>query len=233
MTAAHGGGLHARPARWSPASAVLSVLGLCALMGLPFLRVAPNRMLSGEPVYFWDALMNPAWAGKAVDSPLAAGLAAAFSPALSPALVLGLLLMLWVLPFMAPKRSSLWLQAGLASVLVVACVALAGWQASQLVRPDLPFGRTSLGGAFWALLVILWLMATDALQRLDVGIVARMILLTAVVLAKNPRIKTILEPVFKALDGPTLQALNAKIQIEGQDAKKVAADFLKSKGLIK
>ena len=187
MTAAHGGGLHARPARWSPASAVLSVLGLCALMGLPFLRVAPNRMLSGEPVYFWDALMNPAWAGKAVDSPLAAGLAAAFSPALSPALfpalVLGLLLMLWVLPFMAPKRSSLWLQAGLASVLVVACVALAGWQASQLVRPDLPFGRTSLGGAFWALLVILWLMATDALQRLDVGIVARMILLTAVVLA--------------------------------------------------
>ena len=187
MTAAHGGGLHARPARWSPASAVLSVLGLCALMGLPFLRVAPNRMLSGEPVYFWDALMNPAWAGKAVDSPLAAGLAAAFSPALSPALfpalVLGLLLVLWVLPFMAPKRSSLWLQAGLASVLVVACVALAGWQASQLVRPDLPFGRTSLGGAFWALLVILWLMATDALQRLDVGIVARMILLTAVVLA--------------------------------------------------
>ena len=52
-------------------------------------------------------------------------------------------------------------------------------------------------------------------------------------LAKNPTIKTILEPVFKALDGPTLQALNAKIQIEGQDAKKVAGDFLKSKGLIK
>jgi osmoprotectant transport system substrate-binding protein len=53
------------------------------------------------------------------------------------------------------------------------------------------------------------------------------------VLAKNPKIKTALEPVFKALDGATLQALNAKIQIEGQDAKKVASDFLKSKGLIK
>lgn len=53
------------------------------------------------------------------------------------------------------------------------------------------------------------------------------------VLAKNPKIKTILEPIFKALDGATLQALNAKIQIEGQDAKKVAGDFLKSKGLIK
>ena len=55
----------------------------------------------------------------------------------------------------------------------------------------------------------------------------------AEVLAKNPKIQTILAPVFKALDGATLQALNAKIQIEGQDAKKVAGDFLKSKGLLK
>jgi osmoprotectant transport system substrate-binding protein len=53
------------------------------------------------------------------------------------------------------------------------------------------------------------------------------------VLAKHPQIKTVLEPVFRALDGATLQALNAKIQLEGQDAKKVAGDFLKSKGLIK
>jgi osmoprotectant transport system substrate-binding protein len=53
------------------------------------------------------------------------------------------------------------------------------------------------------------------------------------VLAKYPQIKTVLEPVFKALDGATLQALNAKIQLEGQDAKKVAGEFLKSKGLIK
>jgi osmoprotectant transport system substrate-binding protein len=53
------------------------------------------------------------------------------------------------------------------------------------------------------------------------------------VLTKNPKIRTLLAPVFKALDGPTLQSLNAKIQLEGQDAKKVASDFLKSKGLIK
>jgi osmoprotectant transport system substrate-binding protein len=53
------------------------------------------------------------------------------------------------------------------------------------------------------------------------------------VLGKYPQIKTVLEPVFKALDGATLQALNAKIQLEGQDAKKVAGDFLKSKGLTK
>ena len=64
-------------------------------------------------------------------------------------------------------------------------------------------------------------------------IYAPALVVRAEVLAKNPKIQTILAPVFKALDGVTLQALNAKIQIEGQDAKKVAGDFLKSKGLLK
>ncbi len=52
-------------------------------------------------------------------------------------------------------------------------------------------------------------------------------------LKKNPKIRDVLAPVFKLLDGPTLQALNAKIQLEGQDARKVAGDFLRSKGLLK
>ena len=55
----------------------------------------------------------------------------------------------------------------------------------------------------------------------------------AEVLAKNPKIKEVLANVFKHLDGATLQSLNAKIQLEGQDAKKVAAEFLRAKGLIK
>ena len=53
------------------------------------------------------------------------------------------------------------------------------------------------------------------------------------VLKKNPKIADALAPVFKLLDRATLQSLNAKIQLDGQDAKKVAADFLKSKGLLK
>ena len=52
-------------------------------------------------------------------------------------------------------------------------------------------------------------------------------------LKKNPKIAESLAPVFKLLDRLTLQSLNAKIQLEGQDAKKVAGDFLKSKGLLK
>ncbi|MFT6589370.1 MAG: osmoprotectant transport system substrate-binding protein [Rhodoferax sp.] len=55
----------------------------------------------------------------------------------------------------------------------------------------------------------------------------------AEVLANHPKIKEVLANVFKYLDGATLQGLNAKIQLEGQDAKKVAAEFLRSKNLIK
>ncbi len=55
----------------------------------------------------------------------------------------------------------------------------------------------------------------------------------AEVLAREPKIATLLAPVFKALDGPTLQRLNAQIALEGQDAGKVAESWLKSKGLIK
>lgn len=53
------------------------------------------------------------------------------------------------------------------------------------------------------------------------------------VLAAHPKMKELLAPVFKALDGTTLQTLNAKIALEGQDAKAVAAAWLKSKGFVK
>ncbi len=178
MTATDGAP-RARPARWNPASAMLSVIGVWALIGLPFLRVAPNRMLSGEPVYFWEAIQRPAGAVATMNS----SLAAFFNPAFFFAFFLGLLLALLVLPFTPPKKPVLWLQAVVASVLLAAWVALAGWHASQLVRPEVPFARTSLGGAFWALLVIFWLMATDALQKLAAAAAVRTLLLMAVALS--------------------------------------------------
>ncbi|MGL4439470.1 MAG: glycine betaine ABC transporter substrate-binding protein OsmF [Bosea sp. (in: a-proteobacteria)] len=49
----------------------------------------------------------------------------------------------------------------------------------------------------------------------------------------NPKIRELLEPVFASLDAVTLQGLNAKVQVEGQDSKKVAMDFLKAKGFVK
>jgi osmoprotectant transport system substrate-binding protein len=53
------------------------------------------------------------------------------------------------------------------------------------------------------------------------------------VLAKQPKIEALLAPLFKTLDTATLQRLNAQIALEGQDAKKVAANHLKAAGLAK
>ena len=53
------------------------------------------------------------------------------------------------------------------------------------------------------------------------------------VLDKNPSIAGILEPVFKSLDLVTLQTLNARIQVEGLEAKSVAKGYLKEKGFLK
>ncbi len=52
-------------------------------------------------------------------------------------------------------------------------------------------------------------------------------------LARQPKIATLLAPLFKTLDTATLQRLNAQIALEGQDAKKVAANHLKAVGLAK
>nr|WP_024967530.1 ABC transporter substrate-binding protein [Pantoea sp. IMH] len=53
------------------------------------------------------------------------------------------------------------------------------------------------------------------------------------VLQAYPGIAEWLKPVFASLDAQTLQQLNAKIAVEGQDAKKVAADYLQQKNLLK
>lgn len=53
------------------------------------------------------------------------------------------------------------------------------------------------------------------------------------VLKVYPQLENWLKPVFESLDEKTLQQLNARIAVEGVDAKKVAADYLKEKGLVK
>ncbi|MDB5409915.1 MAG: transporter substrate-binding protein [Rhodospirillales bacterium] len=48
-------------------------------------------------------------------------------------------------------------------------------------------------------------------------------------LATQPRIRDILDPVFRSLDLATLRGLNARIVIDGEDAKTVARDYLTAK----
>ena len=52
------------------------------------------------------------------------------------------------------------------------------------------------------------------------------------VLKAYPQIGDWLKPVFASLDEKTLQQLNARIAVEGMDAKKVAADYLQQKKLL-
>ena len=51
------------------------------------------------------------------------------------------------------------------------------------------------------------------------------------VLKAHPEIDTLLKPVFESLDLETLQALNARIAIGGENASKVAADYLEQLNL--
>ncbi len=57
-------------------------------------------------------------------------------------------------------------------------------------------------------------------------------IIRAEVLERYPQIETILEPVFLSLDKETLQSLNAKIAIEGQDPAAVARDYLTAGGFL-
>ncbi|WP_022849818.1 glycine betaine ABC transporter substrate-binding protein OsmF [Limisalsivibrio acetivorans] len=50
---------------------------------------------------------------------------------------------------------------------------------------------------------------------------------------KYPEVEDYLAPVFKSLNGETLQRLNASIALEGRGSKQVAEEYLKSKGFIK
>lgn len=53
------------------------------------------------------------------------------------------------------------------------------------------------------------------------------------VLKKHPEIETLLKPVFEKLDLATLQDLNGRVQVGGEQAKAVALDFLTKNGLVK
>jgi osmoprotectant transport system substrate-binding protein len=53
------------------------------------------------------------------------------------------------------------------------------------------------------------------------------------VLKKHPNIEELLKPVFEKLDLATLQDLNARVQVGGEQAKTVAMDFLTKNGFAK
>jgi osmoprotectant transport system permease protein len=154
--------MDARPQRWNPVLALCMALALGAAWGLPFVRVAPNRLLSGEPVFLWQWLPGTsAWMAAAL------------------ALGLGVLCLALV---QAHRRA---VQASAALVLSAALAALwlaAGHHASSVSlasQADNPLVRTSLGAGFWTLAALAWMAALDAVARLQLKTLPRLLLQSA------------------------------------------------------
>lgn len=135
--------------RWSIAQAVLCTIAALALAGLPFLRVAPNRLVSGEAVFLASVLRGSWW-----------------MLALPCLALIGL-------SFLKPYRPGLWLTVASAASLTIALGALAAAQASFVAQTGSPLVRTSLGSGFWLACVLLGLVVADALQRLQASSAAR------------------------------------------------------------
>ena len=53
------------------------------------------------------------------------------------------------------------------------------------------------------------------------------------ILKEHPEIESLLKPVFEKLDLATLQELNGRVQVGGEQAKTVAVDFLTKNGFVK
>ena len=85
------------------------------------MRVAPNRLVSGEAVSFFALLQGPVW-GIAI-------------------LLAGLL----ILSLAPPRRVYVWLTVAVTTVLAVGLGALAASHAAELVQASAPFARTALG----------------------------------------------------------------------------------------
>lgn len=131
---------------------VLLVLALAALLaacGLAFVSLAPNRLLSGTGVTLLALMNGWRWA------------------LLCPAAVL--CLAVW----MPTTRLSNATVAVAATLLLAGLAALAGDEAARLSTAGSSLLRVSLGGGFWVLILVTWLAAADALQRLKLGAAAR------------------------------------------------------------
>jgi osmoprotectant transport system permease protein len=146
----------------NPVSITLALCGTAGLIWLPFLRSAPNRMVSGEPVTALMALQQ---------APLMLNVASC-----------GIAALLFIVCCWPIRRSTLWLQAGLSCALMAILLALAAQYAQYISHTESTIARTSLGGAFWLLMVLCWLAAADALQRLHSRWFTRVLVALAAVL---------------------------------------------------
>ena len=149
--------------RFNPVLALYVALAIGAAFGLPFLRLAPNRLLTGEPVYLENVLLP-------------------YPSQLSVSLMLALFALLSIAVWQPRQRITqafifLAMSASLAGMWV-----LAGHFASNAVQAENPFSRTALGVGFWTLGAVTWMIALDAIDRFHLTTLPRLLLQSALLL---------------------------------------------------
>ena len=149
--------------RSNPVLAFYVALAIGAAGGLPFLRVAPNRLLSGEPVFLWDVLQQ--LGNQQID-----------------ALILSLVVLLSIAVWQPGQR----LTQALLILTMAACLSgvwlLAGQFASIAsiaIQAENPLKRITLGAGFWTLAALTWLIALDAIARVQLPTLPRLFLQSA------------------------------------------------------
>jgi osmoprotectant transport system permease protein len=139
---------------------VLLLAALPALLGLPFVRVAPNRLVSGSGVA-WSELMSPARVALLVPLLVLLGLALAAS---------------------ATRRVQALVAVTAALLLATLCWLAGDEAARQSAAFASNLARISLGGGFWVLALLAWLAASDAIARLQLAPAQRTLAHAAVLL---------------------------------------------------
>lgn len=129
---------------------LLAFLAIAAV-ALPFISVAPNRLVSGEARALWQV-----WPS----TPALLGLTLAAVVALS----------FW------STRTARWLTLILGEALFVVLFWSAGLAATQMVSVESPLARTSIGSGLWLWLALCLLACSDAVRRLTVKPVWRWLL---------------------------------------------------------
>lgn len=136
----------------NPVLLVLVIVAAGAAAGSGFVALAPNRLVSGQPI----GLLRAAGAG----------------PTLAIAVMGAVLLAASLMP---PKKPLHAAAALLAALLLLSSLAAAGGTARNIAAGAGPAARVSLGAAFWTIAACAALAIVDQMQRLRTGPALRLL----------------------------------------------------------
>lgn len=122
-----------------------------AVVALPFVNVAPNRLMSGEGKALWQIWSFTPWC-------LASALGA------------------WVILSLWQGRTAQWLTLLLAEGLFIILFWGAGLAATHMTSAESPLARTTVGSGLWLWLALCLLACSDAIRRLIASSVWRWVL---------------------------------------------------------